>query len=177
VKFIADGMLGKLTRWLRILGCDVKYSNKLDDAALIATAKREKRSLLTKDFELYRQATSKGAEAFYVQASTGEGKLAEVARRFNIELTVDMTVSRCPKCNSRVRRASKDRVADKVGKGTFAHYEEFWKCRKCGQVYWQGAHWRGIRYKLEKTQKVLETIREESAEDQLRHDPQRNHNF
>jgi hypothetical protein len=170
-------MLGRLTRWLRILGHDVKYSNKLDDAALIATAKRERRTLLTKDFELYRQATSKGAEVFYVQASTGEGKLAEVAKRFNVELTVDMTVSRCPKCNSRVRPISKSRVADKVGEGTFAHYEEFWKCRKCGQVYWQGAHWKGIREMLEKTRKVLETMREESAEDQLRPKPQQSRNL
>jgi hypothetical protein len=154
-------MLGRLTRWLRILGCDVKYSNKLNDAALIATAKKERRTLLTKDFELYRQAISKGTGAFYVQALTGEGKLAEVAKRFNVDLAVNMTVSRCPKCNSRVRPVSKDRVADKVGQRTFAHYEEFWKCRKCGQVYWQGAHWKGIWEKLEKAKKVLETVLEE----------------
>jgi hypothetical protein len=170
-------MLGRLTRWLRILGCDVKYSNKLNDAALITTAKRERRTLLTKDFELYRQATSKGTEAFYVQASTGEGKLADVAKRFNIELTVNMTTSRCPKCNSRVRPVPKNRVADKVGEGTFAHYEEFWKCRKCGQVYWQGAHWKGISDKLEKTKKVLETMREESATNQLRSKPQPTRNL
>jgi uncharacterized protein with PIN domain len=160
-------MLGRLTRWLRILGCDVEYSDKLNDAALIAAAKRERRTLLTRDFELYRYATSREAEAFYVQASTGEGKLAEVAKRFNVELTVSMTMSRCPKCNSRVRPVSKGNVAGKVGESTFAHYEEFWKCRKCGQVYWQGAHWKGIMEKLEKTKKVLETMREESAEDKL----------
>jgi len=170
-------MLGRLTRWLRILGQDVKYSNKLDDTALIATAKKERRILLTRDFELYRQATAKGTAAFYVQASTGEGKLAEAAKRFNIELTIDMTMSRCPKCNSRVRPISKDKAADKVGEGTFAHYEEFWKCRKCGQLYWQGAHWKGIREMLEKTKKVLETMREESAEDQFAPKPQRTRNL
>jgi hypothetical protein len=166
-------MLGRLTRWLRILGQDVKYSNKLDDAALIATAKKERRTLLTRDFELYRQAIAKGTEAFYVEASTGEEKLAEVARRFNVELTVTMNLSRCPKCNSRVRPVSKDKVADKVGEGTFAHYEEFWKCRRCGQVYWRGAHWKGIREMLEKTRKILGTMGEESAEDQLSPKPER----
>jgi uncharacterized protein with PIN domain len=160
-------MLGRLTRWLRILGQDVEYSTRLDDVALITTAKKERRVLLTRDFELYRQATAKGTEAFYVQASAGEEKLAQVAKRFNIELTVNMTVSRCPKCNSRVRSVSKDRVAHNVGEGTFAHYEEFWKCRRCGQVYWQGAHWKGIREMLAKTKKALETMGEESVEDQL----------
>ena len=158
MKFIADGMLGKLTRWLRILGLDVKYSNKLDDAALLAAAKKERRILLTKDFELYKQAISKGIEAFYVEGETGEEKLADIAKRFKIDLNVDMATSRCPKCNSRVKPISKDKVSDKVGKNTFDHYEEYWKCRKCGQIYWQGAHWKGIRTKLEATKDALSQL-------------------
>ncbi len=163
MKFIADGMLGKITRWLRLLGHDVKYSNRLDDAALIAAAKKEKRILLTRDFELHKQAIAKGIIAFYVEGETGEEKLAEIAKRFDIDLSVDMAISRCPKCNSRVRPFSKEKVAAEVEKSTFAHYEEFWKCRKCGQIYWQGAHWKGIRRELEKTREVLETMREEST--------------
>jgi len=152
-------MLGRLTRWLRILGQDVKYSNKLDDAALITAAKKERRILLTRDLELYRQATAKGIETLYVQASSGEEKLAEVAKRYKIEIAINMATSRCPKCNSRLRAVSKDRVVDKVAEGTFAHYEEFWACRGCGQVYWQGAHWKGIREMFEKTRKTLGIVR------------------
>lgn len=158
MKFIADGMLGKLTRWLRILGHDVKYSNKLDDTALVAAARKERRILLTRDFELYKQAAAKGIDVFYVKGETGEEKLADVAGRFNIDLKIDMATSRCPKCNSRVKPISKTKVADKVGESTFTHYEEFWKCRKCGQIYWQGAHWKGIRRKLERTKEALETM-------------------
>ena len=168
MKFIADGMLGKLTRWLRILGHDVKYSNKLDDAALITTSKRERRVLLTRDFELYKQAIAKGIDAFYVEGETGEEKLAEIAKRFNIDLNVDMATSRCPKCNSRVKPIAKDQVADKVGESTFAHYEEFWKCRKCGQIYWQGAHWKGIRRKLEKTREMLKASQESCSRKSLK---------
>jgi uncharacterized protein with PIN domain len=160
LRFIADGMLGKLTRWLRILGNDVKYSNNLDDASLIAASKMERRILLTRDFELYKQAIAKGVDAFYVQGETGEEKLAGIAKRFGIGLNIDMSTSRCPKCNSRVKTIPKNRVADKVGKSTLAHYEEFWKCQKCGQIYWQGAHWRGIRRKLEKTKEALDAMRE-----------------
>jgi len=56
VKFLADGMLGKLTRWLRMLGQDVKYSVQLGDDELLAMAKKEHRVLLTRDFELYQRA-------------------------------------------------------------------------------------------------------------------------
>jgi uncharacterized protein with PIN domain len=160
LRFVTDGMLGKLTRWLRILGHDVKYSSELDDKALIAASKKERRILLTRDFELYKQAIGKGVDAFYVNGETGEEKLAKIARRFGIDLNVNMATSRCPKCNSRIRPIPKDKVEGKVGKATFVHYEEFWKCQRCGQIYWQGAHWKGIREKLEDTKEALETTRE-----------------
>jgi len=153
LKFIVDGMLGKLTRWLRMLGHNVKYSNKLDDAQLIAIAKREKRVLLTRDLELYQQATAKDVQAFYVDGKTEAERLAQLAKKFGISLEIDMAVSRCPKCNAQVKPTSKENVKDKVEETTFAYYNEFWQCPKCGQVYWQGAHWKRIR-------KTLETAKE-----------------
>ncbi|TET65742.1 hypothetical protein E3J49_00945 [Candidatus Bathyarchaeota archaeon] len=141
MKFIADGMLGKLTRWLRMLGYDTKYSSELDDTQLIMIAKKEKRILLTKDLQLYQQATAKKADSFYSKGKSEEEKLAELANRFKIKLDIDMATSRCPKCNSQVKTIPKERVVDKVEKSTFAHYDDFWVCQKCGQIYWQGAHW------------------------------------
>jgi len=157
LKFIADGMLGKLTRWLRILGHDVKYSSKMGDTQLIRVSKKEKRVLLTRDLELYKQAVAKGIEAFYLEGQTGEEKLAEIAKRFDVKLDIDMVTSRCPKCNTRVKPVSKEKVVGKVEENTLVHYDEFWKCPKCQQIYWQGAHWLGIRKTLEKANIILET--------------------
>ena len=70
MKFVADGMLGKLSRWLRMLGHDVKYSTELNDAELELLAKTENRVLLTKDLELYKHAVSKNIDASYVEGST-----------------------------------------------------------------------------------------------------------
>ena len=156
MKFIVDGMLGKLTRWLRMLGHNVKYSNKLDDAQLIAIAKKEKRVLLTRDLELYQQATAKGVQAFYVDGKTEAERLAQIAKKFGISLEIDMAVSRCPKCNAQVKPTSKENVKGKVEETTFAYYNEFWECPKCGQIYWQGAHWTRIRRTLEEAKKLKE---------------------
>jgi len=142
-------MLGEMTRWLRVLGHDVKYSSASDDAQLITTAKKEKRILLTRDLELFKQATAKGIDAFYLEGRTGEEKLAELAGRFGISLSIDMATSRCPKCNTKVRPTTKEKAAAEVEKNTLVHYEEFWKCPKCKQIYWQGAHWTKIRKTLE----------------------------
>jgi uncharacterized protein with PIN domain len=154
MKFIVDGMLGKLTRWLRMLGHNVKYSNKLDDAQLIAIAKKERRILLTRDLELYQQATAKGVQAFYIDGKTEAEKLAKLAQKFGINLEIDMTISRCPKCNAQVKSTSKEKVKGKVEETTFNYYDMFWECPRCGQIYWQGAHWTRIRKTLEEAKEL-----------------------
>ena len=154
MKFIADGMLGKLTRWLRMLGQDVRYSNKFEDAELVAIAEKEHRILLTRDLELYQRAIGKSIDAFYVETLTEAEKLAELAKRFDFSLTIDLTRSRCPRCNARIRLTPKETLANKVERKTFIYYDEFWKCSDCGSVYWQGSHWDGIRATLEEAKKI-----------------------
>jgi len=156
LKFLTDGMLGKLTRWLRMLGQDVEYSRSLDDKQLMETAKKESRVLLTRDLKLYQQAMTQGVNAVLVEAPTGPEKLADLARRFSFNLEIDVTVSRCPKCNTKIRPTSKDMVIDKVPKTTSTYYNEFWECPSCGQVYWQGAHWKRIEKTLREAKEALE---------------------
>ena len=156
MKFITDGMLGKLTRWLRMLGYDVEYSSSLDDKRLIEVAKGGERILLTRDLELYQQAIARGAEAFLVEGETEVERLASLARRFGFKLEIDPSISRCPKCNTRVKSASKENVGDRVPKSTFSFYNEFWECPQCGQVYWQGAHWHRIEKTLSMAKGMLE---------------------
>jgi uncharacterized protein with PIN domain len=154
VKFIADGMLGKLTRWLRMLGQDVTYSTQFEDDELMARAEQECRVLLTRDAELYKRALSRGIKAFYVEGRTEAEKIAELAERFDFSLTIDMNRSRCPRCNAKILLTPKKQLADKVEKNTFTYYSEFWKCPNCGHIYWQGAHWKGIRATLEEAKKI-----------------------
>ena len=155
MKFIADGMLGKLTRWLRMLGHDVEYSNELNDAELSMIAKKERRTLLTKDLELYQRAIAKGIDAFYLEGRTEAERLAELAERFNIPLVIDLKNSRCPRCNTKRRSTLKEKLVGKVEKNTFTYYDDFWECPKCGHIYWQGAHWGRIRATLEEAEENL----------------------
>jgi len=151
-------MLGKLTRWLRMLGQDVEYSRSVEDKKLIEMAKKEQRTILTRDLKLYQQAMMQGVNAVLVEASTGAEKLADLARRFNFKLEIDVTVSRCPKCNTKIRPVPKDMVIDRVPKTTSTYYNEFWECPSCGQVYWQGAHWKRIEKTLEEAKTALEKL-------------------
>jgi hypothetical protein len=144
VKFVADGMLGKLTRWLRILGQDVIYRVPLNDNQLLGLANGDSRVLLTKDLELYKRAIRRGLDAFYVEGKTEPERLAQVARRYDIALVVDMGKSHCPICNTPLKTADKEELKKFLESNTYKYYELFWRCPNCAQIYWQGAHWKQI---------------------------------
>ena len=120
MKFFADGMLGKLARWLRILGHDVIYSVQFEDSELLELAKREERVLLTKDLELYRRAIGKGLDAYYFEGKTESERLAEIAKRYNLPLAVNMNKSHCPICNTKLNIASREQLQSELEKNTFA---------------------------------------------------------
>lgn len=146
-----------------MMGHDVEYSNSMDDSELLTIAQKEQRILLTRDFQLYQQANAKEIDAFYVQGQTEKERLSELAARFGVKLEIDMATSRCPKCNTQVKPVSKEEVAGRVEKSTFEHYTEFWECPKCGQVYWQGAHWTQIRETLKTAGTSLQKPKKGSA--------------
>ena len=114
LNFILDGMLGKLARWLRMMGHDVKYSTVLDDAELLSIAKKENRILLTRDLALYQHSAAKGIEAYYVEGNIEFERLTELSERFGIPLEIDLEKSRCPKCNTQLATVPKEEIADKV---------------------------------------------------------------
>ena len=82
-----------------MLGHDVDYYRAAEDKKLVEMAKSEKRILLTRDLELYQQAVSQGLKAFFVEVSDEAEKLAALAKRFKFKLRIDLSASRCPKCN------------------------------------------------------------------------------
>ena len=148
MKFLADGMMGKLARWLRMLGQDVIYSVKFNDSELLELAKKEERVLLTKDFELYKRAIIRGLYAYYVEGKSESEHLAEVAKRYSLLLTIDMDKSHCPICNTKLTPTPKEKLQGELEKNTFTYYDKFWKCPNCRQIYWKGAHWKQINNTL-----------------------------
>jgi hypothetical protein len=155
-------MLGKLARWLRMLGQDVVYNIELDDNALLNLAKKETRVLLTRDLELYRRAVVTGIAALFVEGKSEPERLAEVAARYELTLEVDMEKSFCPICNGKLKGTPKEQLLDELPKNTFTYYEKFWKCPNCGQTYWQGAHWKQINSTLSEAKMELEKLKGKS---------------
>ncbi len=156
-------MLGKLARWLRMLGHDVIYSVEFDDSKLLNLAKREERVLLTKDLELYKRAIGRGLDSYYVEGKTEPARIAEVVKRYSLPLVMDMDKSHCPICNTKLAAASKEQLQNELEKNTFTYYSKFWKCPNCGQIYWQGAHWTQINNTINQAKAKLEKLKENNG--------------
>ena len=160
MKFIADSMLGKLARWLRMLGQDVVYNVELNDNKLLEFSKKQNFVLLTKDLELYQRAIGRGIDAFYVEGKTEPEQLAELAKRYSFTLEIDMEKSNCPVCNAKLKATPKEQLSGELQKSTLTFYDNYWKCPNCGQIYWQGAHWKQISKTLSEAQAKLQKLRE-----------------
>ncbi len=152
-QFIADEMLGRLARWLRILGSDVLYLNVSDDELLLIT-EREERILLTRDVTLFKTAIRSNINAHLVQGSTCIERLGDMRKNFCIKLQIDTTISRCPTCNFPIKPVEKSKISNRVYVGTLNNYDSFWECSNCGKVYWQGGHWKNIQQFLVNVKKL-----------------------
>jgi uncharacterized protein with PIN domain len=106
---------------------------------------------------LYRRAVARGVETFLVESPNQTANLASLAKRFGFDLKINMAISRCPRCNSRLKSAAKATIADRLFETTASNYNEFWQCQGCGQVYWQGTHWNKIEKTLEQARQSMKT--------------------
>jgi uncharacterized protein with PIN domain len=154
MRFIADGMLGKLSRWLRLMGCDVEYLSNEKDRLLMAKARAEGKVLLTSDVELYRQSILKGVNAFLVRSTDQAEQLAVLARAFDLKLEISPEKSRCPSCNSEIKSVTKDQIKDRIPINAFKKHNEFWICNSCSHIFWRGSHWMGISETIKRAKEL-----------------------
>jgi len=161
MRFLVDGMLGGLARWLRILGQEVRYDSNVTDNDLLRIAHEENMILLTRDEELYRRAIARKITSALVLGETEEERLAQMASNFGVVLDADMAETKCPECGSDLKETPKSDLVDEVPPASLKLYNQFWKCTdlKCGKVYWVGGHWKQMRQTLEEARKLARLAR------------------
>lgn len=141
LRFVLDGHLGRLAAYLRLAGFDASYERDLDDPGLAKQASAHGRVLLTRDQTLLkRRAITRG---YWVRATQPRRQLSEVIARFDLKDRID-PFRRCLRCNGTLAAVPKTDVLDQLPPRTRANYNEFYRCRGCGRVYWKGAHFEAL---------------------------------
>lgn len=147
-RFFADAMLGKLARWLRILGYDTAYEKVIEDEQLVERVLGEGRWLLTRDGYLAKRKIVRGRHTLIVS-----DRLDDQLRQLKLalHLTLDLgeqTVSRCAECNRILEAVSQEEAECRVPPFVAATCSAFTRCRHCNRIYWPGTHWTNVLARL-----------------------------
>jgi uncharacterized protein with PIN domain len=150
--FIADKTVGKLAKWLRILGYDTVYWRSDDVRGLLRRTRDEGRVLITKDTKLYQ---GKGSlPALLIREDNPFLQLQEVVRLFQLRIDKEKLFSRCLICNAPLETVDPAEAREEVPDYIYHTHGTFSRCPSCRKIYWAGTHY-------EHMAAVVEQLRED----------------
>lgn len=147
-RFLCDVMVGRLARYLRLVGLDATYTNKAEDEWLVAQAQRSGRVLITRDRPLLARCRKEKVQAFDPASDEPREQLARVRKAFQREASLG---PRCMECNAAVIPVERHEALGKVPPYTYLTHERFSACPCCGKLTWEGSH-------LERFRKMIKAL-------------------
>jgi hypothetical protein len=141
-RFVADAHLGRLARYLRLLGFDCLFFNDAGDRNLARISVEEGRILLSRDRGLLMHRII--THGCFIHRTEPREQLNEIVRRLQLE-TLSRPFTRCMECNGLLNMVEKRRIEDELPDHVRQHYNEFWRCDGCGRIYWKGSHYRELK--------------------------------
>lgn len=150
MKFIADSMLGRLARWMRLSGYDAAYARSLSDAEIIESAKSGGRILLSRDAKLCEKAGREDVDAVIIKSTELQEQLRQLVAERGIVVRDSPEFARCAACNGEIEKINKEEAAHKIPEKVLERIDEFWACKDCGKIYWHGGHWKKIKEQVQK---------------------------
>lgn len=138
MKFLADSSLGRLSRWLRILGHDAAYWRGDADRNFLRQAEKEGRVVLTRRRDVL--ARRHPGRVLFVESDRAEDQIAEVLGKLGLKPDPGAFFSICLECNLALHRVTRDEVRPEIPDYVYRTQREFRRCPGCGRVYWPGTH-------------------------------------
>jgi len=148
MKFIATKELGRLAKWMRILGFDTEYFQEENYSKLKILALRDERIILTRNTHLSRP---RGIKLVQVKHDLLSEQLLDVSKELDLKSDKDLMFSRCTICNVALEPVEKEKVKDKIPEYVFNTQSKFIQCPTCLRVYWSGTHWGNVEKTLKET--------------------------
>ncbi len=146
MKFLLTKELGRLVKWLRILGFDVGYFSENKASSLIIRALQEDRTIITRNHHLPQ---GRGVRIIIIESEKLKEQIPEVLRELKIDPDKAMMFTRCIVCNEELVDIAKEEVKAKIPEYVFTTQDDFITCPKCKRIYWQGTHWGNVAKMLE----------------------------
>ena len=133
--FAAEKTLGRLAKWLRLLGFDTlitaeRFLDTMEnDRIFLTRTQRLKKPLALRKF-------------IFIESDHLEQQLNQVVRELDLKAADTRPISRCLQCNALIVAAEKNSVRGRVPDYIFETHDRFQRCPKCSRIYWPGSHTR-----------------------------------
>jgi len=149
--FIVDSNVGKLARWLRIMGYDTVFFNAGNDSRMVAIALAEQRVILTRDTQIIKRrvVTNGQLKVLLIQSDKPELQMHQVIEALHLECQFN-PFTLCLECNQPLVEKSKQQVKELVPHYVFQTQDQYMECPVCHRIYWRGTHWQAMTKRLRK---------------------------
>ena len=137
-RFILDSHLGKLARYLRLLGFDTLYDRHVTDRQIVDEIKKSRRIVLTRDIGLLKNKTI--VKGYWVREVIPLRQLREIVSQFALSKK-KKPFHVCLACNGKIIAVKKEKVIPYLKSDTLKYFREFVMCANCKKIYWQGSHY------------------------------------
>jgi uncharacterized protein len=151
-KFVIDVHLGKLARYMRMIGFDAVYQNDYKDEEIVKLSLKEKRIILTKDSEILKR--NEVTHGYWVRNEDAEDQLLEIVERFDLRNQIK-EFTRCLECNSPLNRVEKEKVVERLPPKIKEWHNDFFECPECRKIYWKGSHFERMENLISRIKKNL----------------------
>ena len=151
VKFIVDHNVGRLAKWLRMMGYDALLFTEEDDGKMVKIALAQNRVILTKDTQIMRRrlVTSGRLKAIFIEDDNPKAQLQQVVEDLGLDYQF-RPFSICLECNQNLVERDKEEVRDLVPPYVFETQNLYMECPSCRRIYWRGTHWPAMSEDLDK---------------------------
>ena len=149
IRFIVDHNVGKLTKWLRMMGYDSLFFNGSDDSDMVKQALTEDRIILTRDTEIMKRRviTNGRLEAVLIKSENPEHQMQQLMAIIDFKQQL-RPFTLCLECNQPLVARSPEDVADHVPPYVYKTQKQYMECPSCHRIYWQGTHWEAMTRRL-----------------------------
>ncbi len=148
MRFICDDNLGKLAKYLRVLGYDTLFKSEIEDSELLRIALSDTRIILSRDSKL---KTLKSADKIVlIRFYDPVEQLQQVFRELELKPQKDKSFTRCLDCNTELVEILKEKCKQRIPPYAFKTQERFLHCESCDKIFWAGTHVERLFEKLKR---------------------------
>lgn len=152
-------MLKRLANIMRGVSLDAAFISDSKTSEIVASASVQKRIIVTRNQKIFEM--KKTVPCFYFNTVDTDEQLRILIDTLKIRVTDKSLLSRCTKCNGvsllLIKPEEAQRTLQWKNLDDFNSYNEFLKCKDCGQIYWEGTTFKSAKEKFNAFKTVEES--------------------